>query len=138
MPERPELRADTVMLRVADLERAATFYGKAVGLRETGRQPGLAFFDAGPIRIALQQLPKQLPAGDQNSMLALTEVVLHTDDIGASMTALKSGGVKFLCGDGAAHVASMPDHDLYAAPFRDPDGHVLSLLARVPKAGEAS
>ncbi len=129
----PELAATTVLLRVADLDRAAAYYATTLGLREESRQPGLVFFHAGPIRIGLNQLPSEAPRGEEKSLLGYTEVVLETPDIAGAMATLKARGVAFLAGDKPIHVAALPDCDLYAAPFRDPDGHVLSLLSRVWK-----
>jgi catechol 2,3-dioxygenase-like lactoylglutathione lyase family enzyme len=53
------------------------------------------------------------------------------DDIHAEHARLTAAGVEFLMPP--THVSSDDTHDLYAAAFRDPDGHLLSITSRVVK-----
>ena len=54
------------------------------------------------------------------------------DDIQAAHAALHGRGVPF---DGEPHlIARMPDHELWMAFCRDPEGNVLALMSEVRKA----
>ena len=58
-------------------------------------------------------------------------VYYKVDDIQAAATALTSRGVTF---EREPHlVAKMPDHDLWMAFFRDPDGNQLALMCEIPE-----
>ncbi len=126
------LTIGTVLLRVADLERACAFYGGMLGLRETGRAEGsFVFFDGGAATLALHKVGS--PPSDLKSLHALTEVSFDTPNIQGEFARLRSAGVVFLCGEKPMLASSDATHNLYAAPFHDPDGHILSLTSRVPR-----
>lgn len=121
----PDLkRVAHIILRIADMERSVSFYRDALGLRVVAETPGFTFLDGGGPMLALNQVEAK-HAGAKES---LTEVVFECDDIFASWEALSSRGVEFLS---EPRCVVRDEHgDLYAAPFRDPDNHVLSITGR--------
>lgn len=128
------LNVGTVLLRVSNLDRAATFYGEVLDLHETSRNEGsFVFFHAGSVTIALHRVGAD--GADPKSLHGLTEIAFDVSDIRGEFDRLRAAGVDFLCGTQPILASSDATHDLYAAPFRDPDGHLLSLTSRVPRSG---
>ncbi len=126
------LTVGTILLRVSDLERACAFYGSVLGLREKGRVEGaFVFYDGGSVTLGLHKVGSA--PSDPKSLHALTEVSFDTPDIQREFERLRCAGVEFLCGEKPMLASSDATHDLYAAPFRDPDGHILSLTSRVAR-----
>jgi methylmalonyl-CoA/ethylmalonyl-CoA epimerase len=83
----------------------------------------LAFFDCAGIRLMLSK-PEAAEAHGRASVL-----YFKVDDINAEARNLTSRNVKF---EQAPHlVAKLPDHDLWMAFFRDPDGNLLALMSEV-------
>ncbi len=117
----------SIILRVADLTRSASFYRNTLRLTIDREIPRFAFFKTGAVTIGLNQVaPDKAGAGT-----CLTEIVFNVDDIHAEHARLTAAGVEFLMPP--THVSSDDTHDLYAAAFRDPDGHLLSIASRVAK-----
>lgn len=114
----------TVILRVADLGTARDFYERLLGLRVQTSFPGFVFYHAGPVTLALNQPERAVPTLTSG----LTEVVFDVPDIHVAHAALAARGVKFLMEPRA--VSSDAVSELWAAPFRDPDGHLLSIIQR--------
>lgn len=123
----PALSANMVILRVADLERARAFYAETLGLRVTRSFPGFVFLDAGGVTLVLNQPERPLASVTSG----FTEVVFEVADIQDAHAALRSRGVAFLAPPFI--VGSAEDYDRWASPFRDPDGHLLSLTAMTPR-----
>ncbi len=121
------MKFQSLILRVADLSRSVSFYRDTLGLTLDREIPGFAFFKTGAVTIGLNQAaPDKAGAGS-----CLTEIVFDVDDIHAEHARLTAAGVEFLMPP--THVSSDDTHDLYAAAFRDPDGHLLSITSRVVK-----
>lgn len=117
----------TIILRVADLAMAREFYERVLGLRVQSSFPGFVFFHAGPVAIALNQ-PER---GVSSVTSGFTEVVFDVPDISAAHAGLSARGVKFLMEPRV--VSSDAVSELWAAPFRDPDGHLLSIIQRTSR-----
>ncbi len=134
----PPLTLSAVILRVADVDKAAAYYTNTLGFTLERRFDTFAFLSSGAtgpgggVSIILNQPGKTLPPGEPMSLAGTTEVVLQTTDIHATFDALKAKGVAFLV-PAPFLASSEATHDLYAAPFRDPDGHLLSITGRVVK-----
>ena len=107
-----------IMLGVCDLEKSLSFYRDRLGIDVRQRIPGFAFLDSGALTIVLSE-----PLAKNVSPLAgATEVIFSVNDVRASYEALKDQGVEF---SQAPRNVSGP---MWAANFRDPDGHLLTLF----------
>jgi methylmalonyl-CoA/ethylmalonyl-CoA epimerase len=118
-------------ISVAELDRAVAFYRDVLGLRFLFRAPpGLAFLDCGGVRIMLSEVSSgeaPTPAG---------VIYYRVPDLDAAYAALQSRGAAFL--DAPHRIARLADHELWMAFLRDPDGHVLALMAERPLPGEGA
>jgi methylmalonyl-CoA/ethylmalonyl-CoA epimerase len=116
-------RIGQVAVPVADIDRAVAFYRDVLGMRFLFQAPpGLGFFDCGGVRLMLDA-PAKAQAGS-GSVLYYT-----VPDLKAAFETLSARGVAFEAGPHL--VAKMPDHELWMAFFRDPDGNLLALMSEV-------
>jgi predicted enzyme related to lactoylglutathione lyase len=113
-------------INVHDVERAVAFYRDTLGLRflfQAG--PKMAFFDCGGVRLMLA-IPEKTEFDHPGSIF-----YFKVTDIQQVAATLQSRGVQF---EAPPHlIANMPDHDLWMAFFRDPDGNLQALMSEVPK-----
>ncbi len=112
------LRVGNIMLGSTDIERSVAFYHDTLGLPVQFRSPEFAFLDAGSITISVSAPHAKLsdpPAGG-------TEVVFTVDGVREAHQTLAARGVIFL--NEPRNVTG----DQWAANFRDPDGHLLSVF----------
>ena len=111
---------------VQDVERAVAFYRDRLGLPLLFQAPPkLAFFDCAGVRLMLAE-----PSPGEEVHGRASVLYFRVDDIQAAHRALTDRGVEFR---GAPHViAKMPDHELWLAEFRDPDGNALALMSEAP------
>lgn len=112
-----------IILRVADLETSVEFWTGKVGLELAGKGGGFAFLDGGGVQLVLNQVD-EVPADS-----SLTEIVFQEDDVRAAYDELSGRGVPFEIE--LRPVTSDGNHELLAAHFRDPDGHLASLTGWV-------
>ncbi|MBI5837708.1 MAG: VOC family protein [Candidatus Eisenbacteria bacterium] len=112
-----------IAVTVNDMARAVAFYRDVLGLPFLFEVPGMAFFNAGGVRL-LVGLPQGAPPPPNNSVL-----YFRVADIASAHAALAARGVKFR--NAPALVARMPDHELWMAAFDDPDGNVLQIMSEV-------
>lgn len=113
-----------IAVPVSDLERAIAFYRDILGMHFLFQAPpGLAFFDCAGVRLLLD-----VPA-KENSENYSSIIYFQVPDIALAFTALTARGVIFE--QEPELVASMPDHDLWMAFFRDPDENLLALMSEV-------
>lgn len=120
-----------VALGCADLARSVAFYRDTLGLAFIAEfdPAGLAFFRLGETRLLLERSDAPEPGS--------AVVYLRVGDIQAAYTNLRERGVRF---DGEPHLIHRdadgtfgpPGREEWMAFFRDPDGNVLALAARVP------
>ena len=106
-----------IMLGASDLDRSRAFYRDKLGLAVKQEIPGFVFLETGPVTLCLSTAHARL--AEQPGPL---EVVLAVASVGAACTTLKDRGVEFL--REPANVTG----DSWAANFRDPDGHLLSIF----------
>jgi len=110
-----------IALPVSNADVSEAFYANSLGLRTLFRFGELVFFDCGGIRLMLD--------GNAKSPVDVGTGVCHyfkAPQIEAITADMKSKGVVF---EAEPHlVAKMPDHELWMAFFRDPDGHLLALM----------
>lgn len=114
-----------VSIMVKDLARATAFYRDTLGINLLFEAPGLAFFDAGGVRLMLGKAEK--PEFDHPASI----LYYKTSDIVGSHQVLGSRGVK------VEHeprlVAPMPDHDLWISFYRDSEDNYFALMSEVPR-----
>ena len=107
-----------IMLGVRELEPAIAFYRGRLGLPLQNQFPGFAFFGAGGVMLVLSEALAQAhgPAG------GAVEVVFSVDHVRPAYEALRAQGVEF---HQEPRIVNGP---MWAANFRDPDGHELSVF----------
>jgi catechol 2,3-dioxygenase-like lactoylglutathione lyase family enzyme len=111
-------KASIVILAVTDLNRAVAFYRDQLGLKLTSTNEGFAFFDAGGFTIALRGgLPKADPAD-----LTSVEIAFAVEHVKVAHQSLRRLGVEF------KREPRIITGATWATDFRDPDGHVLSIV----------
>ena len=107
---------------VQDVTRAVAFYRDVVGLKFLFETGGMAFFDCGGTRLMLSQ--PETPGSTYSSI-----VYYKTDDIEAAAAGMEARGVKFE--QTPRMIAKMPDHELWMAFLKDPEGNLLALMSEV-------
>jgi len=119
MPEQFRLsKIGVIMLGVGDIEKSVPFYRDRLGLKLSARFEEFAFFDAGGVTLALSGgLARATGKG-----AGATEIVFAVEHIRHAYEALRTAGVDF---SGEPRFVSGPN---WAANFRDPDGHILSIF----------
>lgn len=110
-----------IAITVSDVPRALAFYRDVLGLRFLfSPAPTLAFLAAGPVRIMLST-PQGAGAVGANSILFFK--VRGIEEAWRQIVA--RGATE----DRAPHLtAKLPDHDLWTAFLRDPDGNLVALM----------
>ena len=113
-----------ISIRTKDLPSAVAFYRDQLGLDflfEAG--PALAFFMCGDVPLMLI-VPESEEFDHPSSTL-----YFRVEDLDAAFDELRGRGVPF---DDEPHlIATMPDHELWMAFFRDPDRNLHGLMAEV-------
>ena len=112
-----------IAMPVRDVEKAIAFYRDVLGMRFLFKAPpGLGFFDCAGVRLMLDG-PAAAQAGHGSVLY------YKVPDLPDAFATLTGRGVAF---EGKPHlIAKMPDHELWMAFFRDPDGNLLALMAEV-------
>jgi len=113
-----------IAITVADVAQATIFYRDVLGLKFLfPAGPNMAFLQAGGIRI---MLTTPLGAGTvgKNSIL-----YFKVEDIAAAHAAIVARGAKKE--SEPRLIAKMPDHSLWMAAVRDPDGNIIELMSEV-------
>jgi methylmalonyl-CoA/ethylmalonyl-CoA epimerase len=119
-------RVGQIQVRAHDVERAANFYEKVLGLKLLFKAPpGLAFFDCGGVRLMIDRPEK--PEFDHASSILYFAV----PDIQSAHASMKSQDVRFE--DEPHMIARMPDHDLWMNFFHDTEGNLLALMSEVKR-----
>ena len=113
------MRLEQLILRVSDLDASIAFWTGKVGLELAGRGGTFAFIDGGGAQLVLNQID------ERPDDASLTEIVLGTDDVRAAYDELTARGVPFEVE--LRPVTSDGKHELWAAHFRDLDGHLASV-----------
>ena len=114
-----------IAVTVSDLQRAKDFYQNVLGMRLLFDAGPMSFFQCGKIRFAI---------GTSSTPVAPSGTILYfrVPDIHRAHEALAGTGVVFT--RAPFLVARMADHDLWLAPFRDPDGNPIELMCELPRA----
>jgi len=117
------VRLSNIILRVSDLGESVAFWRDLVGLELTWSGDEFAFFAIGENQFTLN---KPLAFEDQTSD---TEIVFEVEEVHSVIAEMLQRGVPFEVEPRA--VTSDGERTLYAAHFRDPDGHVASVTGWV-------
>ena len=108
-----------------DVERAVPFYRDGLGLPLQFAMAGMAFFDAGGVRLMLTK--PSSPEFDHKNSILYFEVA----DCPAAYAALKARGVPF---DGEPHlVGKTATHEMWMAFCRDPEGNLIAISEARPQ-----
>ncbi len=106
-----------IMLGASDLDCSRSFYRDRLGLVVKQEIPGFVFLETGPATLCLSSAHARL--AEQPGPV---ELVLAVASVRRAYGALKDNGVEFL--REPANVTG----ESWAANFRDPDGHLLSIF----------
>ena len=113
-----------IAIIVGDVPRATAFYRDVLGLKFLfPAGPTMAFLAAGSVRIMLTT-PQGAGEVGKNSIL-----YFKVTDIAAVPAAIVARGAKKE--SEVRLIAKMPDHDLWMAAVRDPEGNVIELMSEV-------
>ena len=115
-----------IALAVSDANRSEAFYEQALGLRKLYRYGDLVFFDCAGVRLMLSP-----PEGGAPVELGQGAIYFRVTDLKLAVDGLAAKGVAIVSGPHLT--APMPDHDLWMAFIRDPDGHLIGLMMEAPK-----
>jgi catechol 2,3-dioxygenase-like lactoylglutathione lyase family enzyme len=115
-----------VSVNAHDIDRAVRFYRDTLGMQFLFQVPKMAFFQCGTTTLMLSQ--PETPEFDHPGSVLYYLV----PDIAAAHATLRVRGVEFVSEPHLIHRA--PDHELWMAFFRDPDGNTLALMTRKPRA----
>lgn len=111
-----------IAIGVRDPAQAKDFYQNVLGMRLLFEAGGMVFFQCGDVRLMLG--PSAAPAAGGAVLLYFL-----VDDIQQAHAALSEQKVEFI--QPPHLVAKMPDHDLWIAFLKDPDGNTLGMMSEV-------
>jgi catechol 2,3-dioxygenase-like lactoylglutathione lyase family enzyme len=117
-----------VTVLVSDLDRSVAFYRDQLGFYEVDGGEGSTVLASGETRLVLRQAPD---LGTVNRRLV--HLNLEVAEIEAMYDELKAAGIRFLYPPRA--VSRSARLELWAAAFRDPDGHGIALTQWRPRTG---
>ena len=115
-----------IALAVSNADRSEAFYEGILGLRKLYRYGDLVFFDCAGVRLMLSP-----PENGQPVTIGQGAIYFRVPDLLLAVQGLTAKGVTV---ESAPHLISpMPDHDLWMAFIRDPDGHLIGLMMEAPR-----
>jgi lactoylglutathione lyase len=109
-----------IILAVREMDRSLAFYRDVVGLAVSMASPEFAFLQAGGVTLCLRQPARARE--EEGAVDSGVEIVFSVTDIHEAYDTLKGRGVNFRV------EPRIVTGTLWAADFRDPDGHVLSIF----------
>lgn len=113
-----------IAIVIKDLARATAFYRDTLGLPFLFEAPGLAFFQAGGVRLMLSR------AEDPEFDHASSILYFNVEDILEAHRTLAGRGVHFRQPPHAVHNAG--DRSLWIADFEDSEQNIFALMAWRP------
>jgi methylmalonyl-CoA/ethylmalonyl-CoA epimerase len=111
-----------IALTVRDLARARDFYQNTLGMRFLFDTGSMVFFQCGAIRLMIGLSEEPVAIGG-------TVLYFKVAEIQKVHGVLKEKGVVFV--QSPHLVARMPDHELWMAFLKDPEGNTLALMSEV-------
>jgi resuscitation-promoting factor RpfA len=109
-----------VTLLVADLDRSVRFYQRMLGLTLVDRGGSNAVFASGSTRLVVRAVREVAPVNRR-----LVHLNLEVADIAAAYSRLRDRGIRFTYGPRIVNRGRKLE--VWAAAFRDPDGHGIAL-----------
>ncbi len=109
-----------ITLLVTELSRSLEFYRDRLGFTEVDRGAANAVLSSGTTRLVLREV-----TGAQPISRRLVHVNLDVDDIQSAYQRLRESGVRFTYPPRVVNRGSKLE--VWAAAFRDPDGHGIAL-----------
>jgi methylmalonyl-CoA/ethylmalonyl-CoA epimerase len=114
-----------IALAVSNTDRSEAFYEK-LGLRKLYRFGELSFFDCAGVRLMLSP-----PENGQAVIAGQGAIYFRVPDLPLTVNELRAKNLEIFS---EPHLtAPMPDHDLWMAFLKDPDGHLVGLMMEAPK-----
>jgi methylmalonyl-CoA/ethylmalonyl-CoA epimerase len=113
-----------IHVTVQDVDRAVHFYREVLGMKFLFQFPGMAFFDAGGVRLYLAK-----PEGTQGTGTSI--LYYRVPAIQDAARELESRGLTFESRPHRVHQDER--HELWLAFFRDTEGNQVGLMSEVPK-----
>jgi len=119
-PGTPPINGVGITMLVADLDRSLAFYRDILGFTEIDSGEGNAVLASGGARVVLRAIRDIAPINRR-----LVHLNLEVDDLDAVYAELHEKGVRFTY---APRVVNRGERlELWAAAFRDPDGHGIAI-----------
>jgi len=115
-----------ILVPVSNVARATAFYRDRLGMRFLFEYPGMAFFDAGGVRLYLAE-------AESPGFRGVATIYYRVPDLEAAVTALEARGVAFTVRPHFVHRDGTIQ--LWMAFTTDPDGNNVGLMCEVPDAG---
>ncbi|WP_320066609.1 VOC family protein [Micromonospora sp. RTGN7] len=109
-----------ITLLVTGLDRSMEFYRDTLGFEEVDRGSGNAVLASGATRLVLREVTGAAPISRR-----LVHVNLEVDDIQGAYERMRDSGVRFTYAPRVVNRGTKLD--VWAAAFRDPDGHGIAL-----------
>ena len=114
-----------ILVPVSDVARATAFYRDQLGMRFLFEYPGMAFFDAGGVRLYLAQ-------PEEPGFRGVATIYYRVPDLNDAVAALEARGVVFTVKPHLVHRDGTSQ--LWMAFTTDPDGNNVGLMTEVPDA----
>lgn len=118
-------RIGQIAVNVRDVKRAIAFYRDVLGMEFLFEVPRMGFFNCDGIRLMLAEAESILP---DHPASVIYYGVSNIQDVFESLTKV---GVVFT--SAPRRIATVDDHDLWMAFFKDMDDNVLGLMSEVPR-----
>jgi methylmalonyl-CoA/ethylmalonyl-CoA epimerase len=115
-----------IAVPVSNTDRAEAFYEQILGLRKLYRYGDLSFFDCAGVRLMLSP-----PENGVKVEPGQSAIYFRVADLTLAVSEIRARGARIVS---EPHLLTpMPDHDLWMAFTRDPDGHLIGLMMEAPK-----
>lgn len=115
-----------IAVTVRELASSKDFYQNALGMQFLFQAGSMLFFQCGTVRLLIGMSKAAITTSSAGTIL-----YFQVTNIQETHAALESNGVKFIQ---SPHIAArMPDHDLWMAFFKDPDGNAFGLMSEVSR-----